>query len=280
MPLAARSDDRATETLWLTGTAEATSATPRRSRLFRDGGYAVMRSGPHQLIVDAGPLGAYGHGHAGLLGIQCSIFGERCLVDAGTYTYTAEPEWRDYFRSTAAHNTIRIDGSSQAIADGPFGWQQRPSVSINDWQTGDGIDLIDAEHDAFAGITHRRRVMSIRPGVFVVIDNLHGTGDHAFELTFQFAPMTVDLMSATTARAVTPGGRSLWIMASASTGLRAEIVQGRVAPIRGWVSDSYGQRTAAPALIYGGRAPLPATIVTILQPQSDSNEPCAALPAF
>ena len=52
-----------------------------------------MRSGwepdAHQAIVDIGPIGcpvSGGHGHADLLSMQCSIFGEPCLVDAGTYS--------------------------------------------------------------------------------------------------------------------------------------------------------------------------------------------------
>ncbi len=43
---------------------------------------------------------------------------EEILVDAGTYTYV-EPQWRDWFRATAAHNTVRIDGRDQAVAAGP-----------------------------------------------------------------------------------------------------------------------------------------------------------------
>jgi uncharacterized heparinase superfamily protein len=280
MPLSARSGD-AVETLWLTGTATPIRSTSTaHTRLFRDGGYAILQSGPHQMIVDVGPLGAFGHGHADLLSIQCSIFGERCLVDAGTYGYTAEPEWRDYFRGTAAHNTVTIDGASQASPHGPFGWQQRPAVTINEWQANDGIDIIDAQHTAYAGVTHRRRVMLIKPGVFIVIDDLIGPGRHSFELTFQFAPMEVALISSTTARATTPNGRSLWIMPFASTPLQAEIVTGRINPIRGWVSANYGQRTPAPALVYSAQAQLPATIVTVLQPESDQNKSCVALPVF
>jgi hypothetical protein len=271
------------ETLWLTDCAakrpQAIDPAPQ-SQLFREGGYAILRSGPHQVIVDVGPLGCFGHAHADLLSIQCSIFGERCLVDAGTCGYTAEPEWRDYFRGTAAHNTVTIDGASQAIPAGPFGWQQRPAVTINEWQANDGIDIVDAQHSAYAGVTHRRRVMLIKPGVFIVIDNLIGQGRRSFELTFQFAPMEVALISSTTARATTPNGRSLWIMPFASTPLKAEIVTGRVNPIRGWVSADYGQRTPAPALVYSAQTQLPATIVTVLQPQSSSNQPCVALPEF
>ena len=52
------------------------------------GACVVMRSGwerdAHQLIFDTGPLGCHvsgGHGHADLLAIQCSAFGENYLVD-------------------------------------------------------------------------------------------------------------------------------------------------------------------------------------------------------
>ena len=76
------------------------------SRMFPSGGYAVMRNGwetdSHQAIVDIGPIGcpvSGGHGHADLLSIQCSIFGEPCLVDAGTYSHTGESQWRDFFRA-------------------------------------------------------------------------------------------------------------------------------------------------------------------------------------
>ena len=112
----------APETLWLLGPAglEAFDAlepappalTP--SRLFAEGGYVVMRSGwerdAHQLIFDVGPLGcpvSSGHGHADLLSVQCAVFGEPYLVDAGTYCYTGDTVSRDFFRSTAAHNTSR-----------------------------------------------------------------------------------------------------------------------------------------------------------------------------
>lgn len=279
LPLSPRSTDAAVEMLWLTGAPDRRQRIPKQSQLFREGGYAVLQSGPHRMIVDAGPLGAFGHGHADLLSVECSIFGERCIVDSGTYGYTAEPDWRDYFRSTAAHNTITIDGLSQAIPNGPFGWQQRPAATINKWELNGDADIIEAQHDAFPGVTHRRRVMSV-PGAFVVIDDLIGEGQHTFELTFQFAPMTVQLLSGTTARAITPNGRSLLIMPFTSTQLHAEIVTGRINPPRGWVSEDYGQRTPAPALIYSAHVQLPATIVTILQPESDSNEPCAVLPEF
>ena len=105
---------------WRLSTSCAAAAGSGRVATFATGGYAVMRDGwddeANQMIVDVGPLGcpvSSGHGHADLLSIQCAIVGEPCLVDAGNYCYTSEAEWRDFFRTTAAHNTVMIDGRSQ-----------------------------------------------------------------------------------------------------------------------------------------------------------------------
>src|SRR5947207_3185560 len=81
----------APEVLWLLGsdglrafeTLRVAPPAGPASRVFPTGGYAIMRSGwtrdAHQMIVDIGPLGcsvSSGHGHADLLSIQCTAFGE------------------------------------------------------------------------------------------------------------------------------------------------------------------------------------------------------------
>ena len=259
----------APESMWLTGAPApaAVPVAPRRSQLFAEGGYALLRSGEHEMLVDVGPLGCFGHGHADLLSVQCRVFGEPCLVDAGTYGYTAEPDWRDYFRGSSAHNTVTVNHRSQAIPDGPFGWQSRPRATIRQWHSDTGLDLIDAEHHAYPGVTHRRRVTAMDDGGFVIVDDLLGAGVHDFELTFQFAPMDVSLISDAFARAITPGGRHVWLMPLSSSPLHAEIVTGRTDPIRGWVSTGYGRKVPAPALVYSTRTPLPASVVTVICPR-------------
>ena len=126
---------------WLMGEqgAQAFEATqPARpgshpSRLFASGGYVVMQTGwecdAHQMVIDVGPLGctfSCGHGHADLLSVQCFAFGEPVLVDAGTYCYTSEAEWRNFFRGTAAHSTLMIDGRDQVEGERPLQLARAP----------------------------------------------------------------------------------------------------------------------------------------------------------
>jgi Heparinase II/III-like protein/Heparinase II/III N-terminus len=153
------------------------------SRLFPDAGLAVMTCGGTHAVVDAGPFGALraGHSHSDTLSIVLRSGGAEILIDPGTYTYTGEPKWRDWFRGSEAHNTIRIDGRDQAESAGPFGWTDKPEVAILDWQTNHERDIIEAEC-GYAGFTHRRRVEFWKPDVFLITDDVSGPpGTHDVE---------------------------------------------------------------------------------------------------
>ncbi len=154
-----------------------------RSRLFPDAGLAIMTCGDTHAIVDAGPFGARrgGHSHSDTLSIVVRCGNDEILIDPGTYTYTGDSEWRDWFRGSEAHNTIRIDGRDQAVPRGPFGWSDKPEVAILDWRTNDERDIVEAEC-RYAGFTHRRRVEFQKPDLFVITDDVSGPpGPHDVE---------------------------------------------------------------------------------------------------
>ncbi len=155
----------------------------RQSRLFPDAGIAVMICGTTHAVIDAGPFGALhsGHSHSDTLSIIVRSGDEEILIDPGTYTYTGEPEWRDWFRGSSAHNTIRIDCRDQAVMDGPFKWTGQPEVRILDWQSNAARDILEAEC-RYAGFTHRRRVEFQKPGMFRITDDISGPpGEHEIE---------------------------------------------------------------------------------------------------
>ena len=180
---------------------DAARRPARRLACLRDGGYVVMRNGwatdAHQLIFDVGPLGcphSGGHGHADLLSVQCAAFGEPYLVDAGTGSYAADRPGADFFRSSAAHSTVVVDGIGPGAARRAVLLARRGrSARLRRWVSSEAYDLADAEHDAYRPladpVVHRRRVLFVKPRYWVVVDDLDGSAEHRVELGFQFAPV-------------------------------------------------------------------------------------------
>jgi hypothetical protein len=281
------------ETLWLLGAEglahfDALTAAPPQgspSRLFHSGGYVVMAGGrskhAHQMTFDVGPLGCHlssGHGHADLLSITCSVFGQPCLVDPGTFCYTSDPAWRNHFRSSFAHSTVSVDGQSLARPEGPFSWQERPSARLRQWSSTENSDFADADHDAYARLSdpviHRRRVLFVKPRFWVIVDDLAGTVEHTVEMRYQFAPgYEVALDGAPWVAAHRPDGAGLFVTVFGTVALQSHILEGSLEPVGGWVSPSFGTRIPAPALCYRAGGRLPMRIVTMLFPTERTTLP-------
>jgi hypothetical protein len=191
-----------------------------------------MTCGETQAIVDAGPFGALhaGHSHSDTLSIVVRSGGADILIDPGTYTYTGEPEWRDWFRGTQAHNTICIDGRDQAVARGPFRWDTKPEVKILEWRTSSESDFLEAEC-GYAGFTHRRRVEFQKPDVFLITDYVTGPpGRHVVE--------------------------QLWHLGSLEA--RAKLVLPEDAELtESWRSATFGEKHLGPMLRVRRRSELP-----------------------
>lgn len=151
------------------------------SRAFADSGLVVMRRGDISVLFDAGPFGPWssGHSHSDTLSLVVSRGSEEILIDPGTYTYM-DAEWRDTFRGTAAHNTVRIDGKDQAVPAGPFRWTDKPEVQLLDFSTTPELDRAVAVC-RYRRFTHKRTVRSYG-NAFDILDELEGPpGEHLIE---------------------------------------------------------------------------------------------------
>lgn len=89
--------------------------TPQRKSAFPDAGYYCLQEGAVKLVMDAGeiaPVHMPGHGHCDALSFELSLNGHPLFVNSGTGQY--QGEYRAFFRSTRAHNTVVIDGQEQS----------------------------------------------------------------------------------------------------------------------------------------------------------------------
>ena len=136
----------------------------RRHASFPDGGYLVQRSGwdpeARFLIFDCGPLGDGGHGHYDLLSFEAHAGGRPLVVDPGRGSYSeAPPNLRRWFRGTAAHNTVCVDGLDQT----PYS-RGRPRGPVARGRllgrgTAPGLDVLagEARSPAYEAV-HQRRI--------------------------------------------------------------------------------------------------------------------------
>jgi hypothetical protein len=177
---------------WWIGAAKQVPSVARvaaHSIRFENSGLVVIAKDDVQLIADAGPFGpgTAGHSHADTLSLLLRHGGEQLLIDPGTYTYVADPAWRDRFRGTAAHNTVRVDSLDQAVPGGPFAWKSRPQVQVIRWESRAEWDLLSAVC-GYAGVRHQRDIVFSKPDLLIVVlDRVEGMpGDHRIEQFWHF----------------------------------------------------------------------------------------------
>ena len=172
---------------WLGASAVDLQPEPRPvrdSRRFADSGTVVSDSKNLFIVVKAGGFGPFraGHTHSDSLSVAVRRGDKDVLIDPGTFNYS-DPEWRDWFRASAAHNTVRVDGLNQAQTLGPFAWAGKPEVKIQEWISTPDWDYLDAScrYDR-QPFTHRRRLLVHKDrGWLVILDDVEGSGEHTVE---------------------------------------------------------------------------------------------------
>lgn len=267
-------DGAAEETLWLLGPDGLReldliepSEPARQSVAFEDGGYYVMRDGwsatANYLRFDCGPHGTLncGHAHADALSFDLAARGHTMLVDPGTYTYTSSKEMRDWFRSSLAHNTLTVDGQSSSVSDGPFSWKTVARCEQLNWIAEDRFDYVEGRHDGYTRLpepaTHTRAILFLKRDYCVLRDRVISHGEHRLDVHFHFDPSrSVDISNGSvrlTENSEVPG---LETVAFGGNGAwRKE---------EGWVSQCYGEKRPAPAVVFSATGV--AEIVTFIIP--------------
>jgi len=245
------------------------SPPPRDHADFQAAGYYVLRSSWHDLqtrpqlhrhlTFDCGDIGDGGHGHYDLLSIDAWA-GRPLIVDPGRFTYTdTEGNWRHWFKGTAAHNTVTVDGLDQTTY-----FSGKPKGNI---ATGQLVTRISAPRMEVVGGTaktprydarHTRHVFFVAQEYWIVVDRLEATSLHYYDLRYHLASQAWRHVEVRDSHVTAPG------FAMVIVGPGGIVVED------GWVSTRYGIKEQAPVVSMRSQPQRNALFVTAIVPRPDT----------
>jgi len=252
-------------------TAGAKGVPPKKRYVsFPDAGYYIERSGWGEgetpfnqegfLIFDCGALGDGGHGHYDMLNVEIGSGGKSLIIDPGRYTYSEHPpNLRHWFKGTAAHNTVCVDGLDQVGYRRGKPKKPLPQARLIERWSAPGFDFLcgTAQSPCYE-VIHTRRIFYIADEYWIICDSLAGKRPHQFDLRFHLSP---DAWERVHIAGRTVRAPRLALVFSDGSRLQTE---------PGWFASLYGVKIDAPvisAIIEGTSS---AEFVTVVMPAGSS----------
>jgi hypothetical protein len=230
---------------------------------FPEGGYYLLGSQfgtayEVKAVIDCAPLGYLSiaaHGHADALAFTLNVSGEEVLIDPGTYAYHTQKKWRDYFRSTAAHNTVRIDEVDQSEIGGNFMWLRKAEATIVSHSPTGAVQVFEGEHNGYRRlgdpVVHRRRITYYQEtGRFIVTDMIDCAERHFVEIFWHFSEDAIVNSDGNNVR-LKIGTRPVTVSLSC-TNLEMNLSRGSEEPVSGWVSRTFDDKKPATTACFSG----------------------------
>ena len=242
-----------------------------------DAGLTILRTGRTRAIFDHGRHGhtrLAAHAHADALRVDISFGAEELIVDPGVGSYFARPAVRAAFRGTAFHPTVTVDGVDSSVSGGPFLWTRHAHARLlaSDLEHGFAV----GEHNGYGRlpdpVLHRRAVVGLSGGGFIVADHLRARRHHRFSQRWPLHPdLELECYSPTLTVA---RGRRAGIVLSVSSATPTVIAatRGELDPLSGWWSERL--ESAVPSWLVAVDAETDGAfdLATLLLP-FDANEP-------
>lgn len=238
-----------------------------------ESGYFAFRDQRAQnlLLCDYGPFGADdqpGHAHCDAGSYELSLGGERMIVDSGVGCYYGESGWRDYYRSTRAHNTVVVDGEEQSEIWSRFRVARRADALNVCWQGDDPtLSYVIGSHTGYqrlaGAVEHRRWICWVDQRFWIICDRLSGEGTHVAEsllhfhpeVTIQKAPKWINGYAAKASGIAQRGTSKLQILPWGLDNMKSYC--GETDPIQGWYAPEFGKdiKNRAWGFVREGRLP-------------------------
>lgn len=129
-----------------------------------------------KIIVDAGPPAAdynMAHAHCDMLSYELFLDGGPFVVDAGVHGYDGDP-FREYCRSTRAHNTVVFDAKEQSEVWGTFRMARRARIVEANAEERNGEWKFEGSYAPYydRDLVHSRRIERNENGDWIIADSV------------------------------------------------------------------------------------------------------------
>jgi len=259
-----------------TGSSRAMRRLP--ARWLSESGYLVLRDSGYGdfLMMDAGkvcPDTLPAHAHADLFSFELTLSDVPVVVDPGVFTYEGG-EWRDFFRSTAAHNTVEVERADQSEVWDRFRVARRARVVRTICQETDSGLLFQAWHDGYQRleppVMHCRTLLWHRSRrIWAVVDRLNGAGSVEASNRVHFHPLIKPTNSGRGGRAwqIPVCSENAWLIFLGEGSHQSSRGERGPRP-QGWYSPRMGRLVPSTVLAWKFAGELPLTVGYVISKES------------
>jgi hypothetical protein len=211
---------------------------------FSDSGYFIMKNKQNDfLIIDCGkvcPEYLPAHGHNDLLSYELSLNGKRVIVDTGVYEYT-KGKWREYNRSTRAHNTAQIDKVEQSQMWGNFRIAERAKITDCSLKNCGDYKYFTGRYNNFnKTYSHQRYFINLKSELYLIIDKVKSNKPKNAKSFIHF-DSEFKLIEENNLFQLTDGKNNSFRLLPFNTD-NTEIYFGEKDQLQGWYSPEFGKK--------------------------------------
>lgn len=197
------------------------------------------------VVFDCGPLGMKpmaAHGHSDALSFILHVDNHPVFIDPGTYTYLNENRWREYFRGTSAHNTVRIDGVDQSLFGGSFIATRHAEAECTGWAES---ERVSGRHTGYGFLrspaVHSRAIaFEVDGNALSIVDRVESSGEHLVEQFFHLGRNCIPEIVERSTVSISFAGEDLVVRFDPR--MELSIYYGNEALPLGWLSRTYGSK--------------------------------------
>jgi hypothetical protein len=145
-------------------------------------GLAIRRSGNDYLLFDCSPLmRKLCHYHGGKMSPILFVNGRPFITDGGTCSYD-EPEFSLYYKRSAAHSSLTIDGHDDSVLQGRYTWLAAPVIKLSAWRKNSISAVAESNAPGWENIIWQRTLTADDAGLLME-DTV--TAQRKIKMTFQ-----------------------------------------------------------------------------------------------